>query len=136
VGEPLLPLGATTLRADKPGYVVPITLTVPNLPAGSPALVAVRVLYDENLVVPTVGDSGPWIIHLGDSSSPLPSIPVVSGPIRVVFICPEPETMMLIALGLATLWWRRANEVTSPNAGIALPFQCEHHRPGVGEFGR
>lgn len=28
------------------------------------------------------------------------------------------------------------NEVTAPNAGIALQFQCEHRWPGVGEFDR
>jgi hypothetical protein len=28
------------------------------------------------------------------------------------------------------------NEVTAPNAGIAVRFQCAHARPGVGEFGR
>jgi hypothetical protein len=29
-----------------------------------------------------------------------------------------------------------SNHGTAPNTGIALPFQCEHPWPGVGEFGR
>ena len=33
-------------------------------------------------------------------------------------------------------WTRRPNEVTAPNAGVALRFHGEHHWPGVGEFGR
>lgn len=113
---PLEPI--TTFRTSSPAaafFVHAVIVTVPGIPAGSPATVRLRFWqggesYETN---PMRGESNDVLIpQLGGvppgGGAPIPT-PGLNGLVGVALI-PEPSTLTLVLLGAATLLLRRRRD--------------------------
>jgi MYXO-CTERM domain-containing protein len=109
-GSPTLTQLATTTFRTSPaaalGYVNPITVTVPDVPPGSLAIVRVDITGAQGLLI----FSQPYILPLGGDTIVPPTLPMGNAPI--VLGCPEPSTVALAALGLGALLLIRRRDIS------------------------
>jgi hypothetical protein len=128
VGTFLEPLAAsTTFIPNSGGYVVPVTVTVPGVPAGRPA----AIILDVELPVGTADQLfGPWEVTLGGDGSPLPRLQIGQTALYVPADCPEPVTCLLSVVGGIVLWLARdrtgngTHSFAALRARVCLPNRC------------
>ena len=114
-GGALVPLTPTTTFRDSPAasfFLNPVDVTVPNVPAGAPATVLMRVWATAEGAYETAsfrGESAPLTISalggINPETGAIVPTPDLAG--LQTFTVPEPSTIALGVLGAAALLYRR-----------------------------
>jgi hypothetical protein len=107
------------IQPDNPGYVIPVTISVPGVPAGAAADIwmAFGSSYQGGSFP---GTGGPWRVTLGGNGAPLPFLPLGTSPIVQLLPEPSPFALGLCAFslfGIAARYRRQSHRSLNPPIG-------------------